>query len=101
MENLSKEFFDSIGELYPQAVQHFFNWLKKYKQHIGWEDMFDTLDFCDLPYDMQNGILERYDIECNLGIEGYMKIRSDEPRRYTKLFIDVQDAIGSKKLKTK
>jgi hypothetical protein len=107
MENLSKEFFDRIERLYPEAVAHFKKWLKQYKQHVRWDVLFNqngdanVVTFYDIPYDMQNGIMARYDIECNMGVSGYISIKRSEPQRYTKLFIDIQDAIDEKRIKTK
>lgn len=100
MENLSRSFFIDLARKYPEAIAHFQKWLEGYKKQTNWYQFIaNRFDFYDIPYDMQNGIIARYDIECFYGKGGYTKIRADEPRRYEKLFIDVQDAIDDNSIK--
>jgi hypothetical protein len=70
MENLSKEnFWNELSEKYPQAVELFNNWIDKYQKEVGWGDLFPNgVKFHDLPFEMQNGILARFDIECFHGV---------------------------------
>lgn len=108
MENLTREYFLELREKYPEAVNHFVDWLKRYKEEVNWELLFGNrateverfkIDFYDLPYDMQNGIMARFDIECFLGKGGYKKIKSAETQRYEKLFTDLQGAINDGSVK--
>lgn len=83
MENLSKEnFWNRLKEMYPDAVELFCNWIDKYKEEVGWNKLFNSdsdyqnvdgknapaLKFHDLPFEFQNGIIARFDIECFNGI---------------------------------
>src|SRR5687768_11595223 len=100
MQNLNKEnFFNEIGKKYPQALAHFNQWIDEYKKEVGWDELFgnvyrpdhsDEIKFHDLPYDMQNGIFARFDLEKFHGKLGCNKIMAHEPHRIEKLFIDVQ-----------
>jgi hypothetical protein len=116
MFNLNKEnFFDDIKAKYPQAFEHFMNWLDDYKKEIRWDELFaknarlsvkssddiypDTIKFHDLPFDMQNGILARFDIEKFSGKLGYESMLKTEPRRMENLFAAVQTAIENKNIK--
>lgn len=105
--NLNKEnFWNPLREKYPEAVEHFCNWIDQYKKEIGWNELFGCsadedcpIKFHDLPYEMQNGILARFDIEKFHGKLGYSKIASQERNRIENLFADVQRAINIKKIK--
>lgn len=105
MENLTREYFKELAAKYPEAVEHFLYWLEQYKMSVGWDSLFGQdaydgpIDFYDLPYDMQNGIMARFDIEKFMGKNGYMKIKRNESNRYDKLFADVQDAINDRSIK--
>lgn len=65
MENLSKKFWDELGEKYPEAALLFRTWLDEYKSQIEWSRIFNSsiTGFDQLPFEMQNGILARYDCE--------------------------------------
>jgi hypothetical protein len=117
MENLNKEnFWDDIKERYPQAVELFCNWIDKYKEEVGWDRLFangqyfmeperngghriDT-KFHDLPFEMQNGILARFDIECFHGVltgKGkamYESQRGSYLSGFTSLFADLQKQLN-------
>ncbi len=57
-------FWRSLQQVYPDAMEHFNTWLEKYKLQINWTELFcQDLDFNDLPFEMQNGIIARYEIE--------------------------------------
>lgn len=100
MENLTSEYFEELSKKYPEAVKHFFDWIIAYKESINWDELFGGhLSFFDLPYDMQNGIIARFDLEKFYGKNGYLKVKRGEPLRYEKLFADVQDAISTKMIK--
>jgi hypothetical protein len=109
MQNLNKEnFFNEIGKKYPQAFAHFNQWIDEYKKEIGWDELFNQaglpdddkpVKFHDLPYDMQNGILARFDLEKFHGKLGCSKIMAHEPQRIENLFRDVQRAIEDRNIK--
>lgn len=72
MENLNKEnFFNEMQLKYPRAMNHFYIWLEKYKQKVGWFRLFRPLtsggakgfsyvNLEHLPHEMQIGIFMRY-----------------------------------------
>lgn len=105
MENLTREYFLELGKKYPEAVEHFLSWLEQYKVTIGWDNLFNqegidpVIDFYGMPYDMQNGIIARFDLEKFYGKAGYLKCKLAEPKRHDKLFADVQQAIKTKMIK--
>lgn len=80
MENLSKEnFWNAIMEKYPEAGKLFCNWIDKYKVEVGWDKLFGNdidavhyrsvqIKFHDIPFEMQHGIIARFDIECFNGV---------------------------------
>lgn len=81
MENLTKEnFWNEIEKKYPDAMNLFHKWIDRYKEEVDWEIIFNigTCNYADdgkhdikfhqIPFEMQNGILARFDIECNIGI---------------------------------
>lgn len=105
MANLNKEFFDELFKKYPMAVEHFRHWLAEYKEEINWNHLFFVhtnnrqIDFYDLPIEMQNGIIARFDLEKFHGKERAEKIHNDLPRQMNNLFNDIQTSITAKKLK--
>lgn len=101
MYNLNKEnFWDKIKEKYPEAFEHFSAWINDYKVEIGWGAIFNGgVKFHDLPFEMQNGILARFDIEKFHGKLGYAKIFANEARRMENLFADVQAGIRNRNIK--
>lgn len=117
MENLTKEnFWNDLKERYPQAMDMFSNWIDKYKEEVGWDKLFynrcsqpildgdmnlvewkqRAIKFHDLPFEMQNGILARFDIECFHGVltgKGkamYENQRGSYLSGFTSLFADLQ-----------
>lgn len=70
MQNLTKEnFWLELNENFPDAMKMFRKWIDEYKAKVGWGDLFPNgVKFHDLPFEMQNGILARFDIECNNGV---------------------------------
>jgi hypothetical protein len=99
--NLNKEnFWNPLKEKYPEAVEHFCNWIDEYKKEVGWEKIFGAhVKFHDLPYDMQNGILARFDLEKFNGKTKTATIMQNEPNRIDGLFLDVQRAIVNRSIK--
>jgi hypothetical protein len=64
MENLNKEFFNGLRTKFPYEMKHFDTWLGNYKSEVKWGILFfDHTPFCDIPYDMQAGVLMRYAAE--------------------------------------
>ncbi len=48
-------------EKYPDVVTHFCEWIDKYKEKVGWGDLFlPEVKFHHLPIEMQRGIMELY-----------------------------------------
>lgn len=83
MENLSKaNFWDHIEKTYPDSFKLFSTWVDKYKKEVNWDKLFNSDSnyqnadgknapapkFHDLPFEFQNGIIARFDIECNNGL---------------------------------
>jgi hypothetical protein len=114
MNNLSKQnFWDELYAKYPQAVELFYKWIDKYKVEIGWDELFYNkfvddengitdrrIKFNDLPFEMQNGILARFDIECLHGIQTglgkarYEKNRPHYVQGFVNLFADLQQQLN-------
>lgn len=101
MMNLNKEkFWTPLMEKYPEAVEHFCKWIDEYKKEIGWDSIFkEGVKFHDLPYDMQNGILARFDLEKFNGKKQADRVMAYEPDRIKNLFRDVQAAINDRSIK--
>jgi hypothetical protein len=78
MHTLTNEnFWDKIKADYPDAFADFSKWIDDYKKEVNWELLFPTgTKFHDLPFEFQNGVLARYDIEKAVGqtyyIPGYV-----------------------------
>lgn len=101
MKGLTKEnFWNSLRDIYPEAVDHFCKWVDKYKEEVGWGALFvPGIKFHDLPYDMQNGIIARFDLECFNGKATTVAIQENEPVRIQGLFQDLQRAILMRHIK--
>lgn len=101
MKGLSKEkFWNSLRDIYPEAVDHFCKWVDKYKEEVEWNSLFvPGIKFHDLPYDMQNGIIARFDLECFNGKAKTVDIQEHEPERIQGLFQDLQRAILKRQIK--
>lgn len=103
-DNLNKEnFWNFVADLYPAAMQQFSEWIDRYKEEVHWDTLFCNegrgvpIKFHLLPFDMQNGILARFDLECYHGRLGVLRIIQNEPTRFRELFADLQDRISEKK----
>ena len=99
--NLNKEnFWNALKEQYPEAVEHFCNWIDAYKNEVGWDALFAPgIKFHDIPYDMQNGIIARFDLEKFNGKKHADWMQEAEPGRMRDLFADVQKAIKNRSIK--
>lgn len=113
MQNLNKEnFWNDLLEKYPEAVELFCKWIDRYKAEVGWDELFNQtglsnedkqVKFHDIPFEMQNGILARFDIECNNGILSgkgnaiYEKMRPMYVDQFESLFLDLQQQLNKQK----
>jgi hypothetical protein len=106
MENLNKEnFWNELRELYPEAVDHFCKWIDEYKKEVKWLDLFaDGIKFHDIPFDMQNGIIARFELELfNNGNGKGKEVAGDILENYKQqvrgLFKDLQRSINRRGVK--
>lgn len=104
MENLNKEnFWNALHDQYPEAVEHFCKWIDDYKREVGWDILFGGEDvhpdkkpkFHDLPFEMQNGIIARFELELfnnghGNGKERYKDIAVQYRGQIKNLFADLQ-----------
>jgi hypothetical protein len=62
---LTKEnFWDKIYELYPEKLQEFYDWIDQYKKRPEWKLIIqERVKFHELPFDLQFGIMVRYNQE--------------------------------------
>lgn len=105
MDNLNKyNYWNDIQSRFPDAMKVFSKWIDEYKAKVGWTDLFPNgVKFHDLPFEMQNGILARFDIECSKGVftgHGSVYYESNRPlyvQGFTNLFDDLQKQIDKQK----
>lgn len=105
MTNLTKEnYWDALRVCYPDAMDTFCKWIDKYKEEIGWREMFGTeLKFHDMPFEFQNGVIARFDIECFSGLfSGKGKAVYESKRdmflaEFERLFNDLQNRLSEQK----
>lgn len=106
MINLNKEnFWNELHAKYPDAVDLFCKWIDKYKVEVGWDELFNQagmpnedkpVKFHDIPFEMQNGIIARFDIECFNGMltgkgkQVYERERPAYVQGFVNLFADLQ-----------
>jgi hypothetical protein len=95
MENLGKEnFWDAIRDRYPEGFIHFTEWVDRYKEEIGWDKIFAPgVKFHDVPLDIQNGIIARFDLEKHNGKEAADRIRANLPHQIKELIDEVHTRI--------
>lgn len=106
IRNLTKEnFFDEVYDAYPDAVDHFWKWFAEYKTEIGWDQLFGNhtllvghTNFSDIPFEMQNGIIARFELELfnnkqGKGKEEYVAVTEHYRSQIVKLFADLQKQI--------
>jgi hypothetical protein len=106
IQSLTKEnFFDELHDMFPDAVEHFFTWLNEYKKEVGWDLLFQNafFEFQDLPFDMQNGIIARYELELfnnghGNGKEIYEGLADKYRVQIRNIFIELQLQINRRKL---
>lgn len=93
-----ENFWDEIKLKYPEAFEHFSNWIDEYKKEIGWDKLFqDGVKFHDLPFEMQNGIIARFDVEKFSGKSSYTIPKYVD--MFRSLFSDVQNSADKRKPK--
>lgn len=105
MDNLNKEnYWNEIKAQYPDAMKIFLEWIDKYKEKIGWGKFFvEGIKFHDLPFEFQNGVIARFDIECLYGIrtgrgsEFYERNRIEYVHGISNLFKDLQQQLNKEK----
>lgn len=108
IENLNKEnFWNEMEQKYPEALNHFYAWIDKYKKEVNWDNLFGNgtferqlphikngqnpaisniiyeqdIKFHDLPIEMQIGILMRYNFDTNSGLDIKDKQVSDQQKK--------------------
>lgn len=95
MQNLSKEnFWNILKGMYPDAMDHFCDWIDKYKEEVDWETLFNNnkrwgtgIKFHDLPVEMQIGILGRYEHDIS-ELEGGTRTYEQKVTSLSKPFIE-------------
>lgn len=105
MENLSKEnFWDQLQEKNPRAMDLFNKWIDKYKEEVGWVSLFGPdLKFHDMPFEFQNGVIARFDIECHAGIFSgkgqtqYKNNRGKYVQEFINLFSEIEFLLKNSK----
>lgn len=102
IENLNKEnFWDDLEKRYPKAFEHFSKWMDEYKKETEWDTFFpkhekdEQVKFHDLPLEMQNGIIARYELELfhnaeGKGREAYLIIASEYKGHVNSIFEDIE-----------
>jgi len=106
VENLGKEnLWNELHDKFPDAVDHFCKWIDKYKKEVNWNVLFNESDngapapkFHDLPFEMQTGILARYELECFYA--GEKSQYKDYVETYKKALINAFSNRPKDKLKT-
>jgi hypothetical protein len=115
-ENLNKEnFWDGLQVVCPDAVAYFCKWIDEYKKEVDWDDLFgnaparqrvsycSNIKFHHLPFEMQNGIIARFELELfnnkrGLGKEAYQQVAGNYKQQTWNLFKDLQRNIDNKRL---
>jgi hypothetical protein len=95
MNGLNKEnFWNIIEKQYPKAFDLFSKWVDAYKAEVKWSTLFqDGIKFHDLPFEMQDGILNRFNIEMFQGEVAYKSIWIGEPVRIQNMFKIIDERI--------
>lgn len=96
MENLGKKnFWDQMEKKYPMAVDVFKKWIDGYKKKVNWGILFsDGIEFHDIPYEMQMGIMNRFFIETFAGEKEYNSV--DEAKYYREEMIDALGRLNAR-----
>ena len=107
IQNLSKENFNELHDAYPGAVEFFMQWFEEYKNEVNWEGLFGNnvehlhapiVRFDDIPFEMQNGIIARFELELfnnsfGKGKDEYVAIAEQYKSQIVKLFAELDEQI--------
>ncbi len=110
MQNLTKEnFFNEMMALCPEAVEYFCRWIDEYKKEVNWDKLFPPprdprihgVKFHDLPFEMQNGIIARFELELFNNKGGHGKGLTEEIQQayrgqLRKIFYDLQKSMEAR-----
>lgn len=101
MDNLNKEnFWNDLMKEYPGAVEHFCNWIDAYKKEVEWDKVFGpNVKFHDIPLEMQNGIIARFELEKFNGKPDADYVLCLLPDQVRNLFKDLQNAVDNRSIK--
>lgn len=118
MDNLTKaNFWDRIERKYPEAFKIFSAWIDKYKEEVQWTCLFNAGEGCEtdlgeqltapkfheIPFEFQNGVIARFDIECLNGVRSgkgkaiYEANRQRYVQQFENLFADLQNQVNREK----
>lgn len=103
VNNLSKDYWLRMEERYPEAVAHFYKWLQQYKTEVNWYGLFGVdIEFHHLPFDIQNGIISRFEVELvhpkHIGSIEHSKMAAKYKSCIASLFLEIQQYINCSKL---
>jgi len=115
IQNLTKEnFFNALREKCPLAVDYFCQWIDNYKKENNWDELFngniqqqyplmptESPKFHELPFEFQNGIIARFELETFNNKNGNGKEIADTicenyKSQVEKLFFDLQKNLESR-----
>lgn len=122
MENLNKEnFFNEVEALCPMAMEYFKRWIDEYKKEVGWSALFGESQsqlkpkngikvgriapkFHDLPFEMQNGIIARFELELFNNRKGAGQAAAEDIQKQYRgqirsLFLDLEKQIHIRAIK--
>lgn len=107
IQNLTSEnFWDELHDAFPEAVVHFWQWFSEYKKEVGWVTLFAdsatgvaVVNFADIPFEMQYGILHRYELELlhnsgGRGKDSYVVIAEQLKGQSRSLFAELEKRIA-------
>lgn len=105
MPTLTKEeFWDPLKDKFPDAFDFFAKWIDDYKEESNWKALFNETPerpapkFHDLPFEMQNGIIARFELELFNNAAGHGKeiaknVQANYKGQIVNLFRDLQSQI--------
>jgi hypothetical protein len=107
-----ENFFDEIELLCPLAGEYFNRWFDEFKKKVNWDFLFNSTSdyqnykaknapvpsFYDLPFEFQNGIIARFEIELfnnrdGKGSEKYIEISNQYRGQVRDLYYDLERKI--------
>jgi hypothetical protein len=106
LHNLTKEnFFNALRTKCPEAVDEFCKWIDEYKKDNNWVKLFGPdIKFHDLPFEMQQGIIARFELEMGYNFDGnsvqiYRSIAESRKHAIKHLFVSRQYRLIHRKSK--